>query len=214
MGQPGATRLDQSAVQNCDVVHIPKEGEISRSFALDGGKPPAREESQVMNENLFGDRAAATAVVSACGRYRYSLERRWGAGDRSLLWIMLNPSTADAAQDDRTISRCVRFSRGFGFDSLIVGNLYAYRATDKSQLWEVEDPAGPEADQWLAQLASTATDVICAWGEEGPIRGRADAVRRMLRGIPSASYLVMNASGHPRHPLYVHGSTERKVWHP
>ena len=50
----------------------------------------------------------SAAVLSPCGRYRYTLERAWAPNPRYLMWVMLNPSTADATQDDATIRRCIR----------------------------------------------------------------------------------------------------------
>src|SRR5689334_16488446 len=73
------------------------------------------------------------ASISECGRYRYSLHRWWGAGER-LYFVMLNPSTADAEVDDPTIRRCMGFARTLGFDGIGVVNLYAFRATKPADL--------------------------------------------------------------------------------
>lgn len=51
------------------------------------------------------------AVISDDGRYRYLLWRCWDPNRATVTWIMLNPSTADALQDDPTIRRCISFSR-------------------------------------------------------------------------------------------------------
>ena len=47
---------------------------------------------------------------------------------------MLNPSTADADHDDRTIGRCISFAKREGCGGLIVGNLFQLRATDPDEL--------------------------------------------------------------------------------
>lgn len=147
----------------------------------------------------LGDR---TARLSACGRYRYELTRRWADGP-TVLWIMLNPSTADAAEDDPTIRRCIGFSKRDGFGSLTVVNLYAYRATDPKALFAVADPEGPE-NWWHIQRAVRSSDaVVFAWGA---IQGPTD--RHVWHGgalIPSPLCLGVTKAGHPRHPLYVRG---------
>ncbi len=93
-----------------------------------------------------------SAFLSECGVYRYELTRTWGDGDR-LLWIMLNPSTADADLDDPTIRRVIGFSRGFGYSGAIVANLFALRSTDPKALRTHPDPVGPANNAMLAQLA-------------------------------------------------------------
>lgn len=70
------------------------------------------------------------ANISACDRYSYSLERVWDKGGYKnlCLFIMLNPSTADAHIDDPTIRRCIGFAKSWGYGGILVGNLYAFRA--------------------------------------------------------------------------------------
>ena len=67
------------------------------------------------------------ADISPDGLYRYTLGRTWGDGD-TCVFIMLNPSVADAESDDPTIRRCRGFAEALGCGSLLVANLYAYRA--------------------------------------------------------------------------------------
>src|SRR5262249_14212908 len=94
------------------------------------------------------------AVISDCGRYRYSLTRRWGdAAEPRALFVMLNPSTADAEQDDPTIRRCIGFAKAWGMGSLEVVNLYALRATDPAALLSAPDPIGPKNDTMITSAA-------------------------------------------------------------
>ncbi|MGH3977119.1 MAG: DUF1643 domain-containing protein, partial [Pseudonocardiaceae bacterium] len=108
------------------------------------------------------------AVLSGCGRYRYQLTRTWDPGQQRATFIMLNPSTADAADDDPTIRRCTSYARSWGLGGLMVVNLYAYRATDPADLWKVDDPVGPDNDDHLRAVLAAATDVgapvVAAWG--------------------------------------------------
>lgn len=147
-----------------------------------------------------------SAVLSDCGRYRYALWRDTGAlgGEGTVLFVMLNPSTADAETDDATIRRCVRFARDWGYARLAVGNLYAYRATDPNALGEVEDPVGPENDDWLLELQGSGA-TIAAWGANAWARRRECEAIALLTygGSLGLDCLGQTKSLAPRHPLYV-----------
>lgn len=149
-----------------------------------------------------------SAVLSDCGAYRYALWRDLGMlGQGTITFVMLNPSTADADQDDPTIRRCISFAESWGAARLAVANLYAYRATDPEALSSVDDPVGPENDRWIEKLASEAAQVIVAWGaKRGPVPGRDGKVLGLLEAaglIPQV--LGLTDGGYPRHPLYVRG---------
>lgn len=140
------------------------------------------------------------ARLSDDGRYRYSLWRVWDPSAEHLVFIMLNPSTADAETDDPTIRRCIGFARDRGFGGIEVLNLYAFRATDPRDLFRAVDPVGRDNDEYLATPLLTST-VIPAWGAHAKPE-RAAAVLAMLAGHRVFS-LGVTQSGAPRHPLYV-----------
>ena len=157
---------------------------------------------------------SASAELSACGRYRYALERSWaaelGTAPRIALFVLLNPSTADAAADDPTLRRCVAFARAWGCSTVRIGNLYAFRATDPRELAVAADPVGPDTDAWLVRLAAGADLVVAGWGAHAARDpGRAAEVMALLRAAHAepASCLGRTQDGHPRHPLYVAGGT-------
>lgn len=156
-------------------------------------------------------REPARATFSRCGRYRYSLRRRTGIdNERQCLWIMLNPSTADAEQDDPTIRKVVAFARSWGYGWAVVGNVYGFRSTDPTKLWKAKDPVGSHNDHMLAGLVTTADLVVCGWGKHakpGRVRDVADLVQRVRawRGRPDWHCLALNNDGSPRHPLYLSG---------
>lgn len=166
-----------------------------------------------------GDGIERSALLSGDHLYRYTLERRWeprGASGDGALWVMLNPSTADDRVDDATIRRCISFSRGFGFRSLKVVNLFALRATDPDELRKADDPIGPHNDRTLELEAKEAQQVIVAWGAQ-PTRwrqGRAETVTALLRGslfyASDLKCLGRTQKGHPKHPLYLPADTELK----
>lgn len=99
-----------------------------------------------MDEALFDlEPAGRAAAISPDGAYRYSLHREWRRSEDQPRWVtfvMLNPSTADAVQDDPTIRRCIAFARALGGTGLAVANLYAFRATSPADLWAAAELSG------------------------------------------------------------------------
>lgn len=177
------------------------------------------------------------ATISACGKYRYRLWREWrgfgrddtwtwwteddgspsvdGAGERlgepkSVLFVMLNPSTADGDEDDRTIRRCVGFAQAWGYDRLDVVNLFAWRSTDPREMLAMTakgDPIG-EYNQRAVQLAvQEAGIVVCGWGAHGGHIDQDETVLGWIEdagGVPHA--LRVTKEGYPTHPLYLPGA--------
>lgn len=133
----------------------------------------------IADETLGGD----VAVFSDDRRYRYHLLRNLASGTgRTVAFCMLNPSTADAFKNDPTVRRCVGYARAWGFYRLVVVNLFALRATDPAVMLADPDPVGPDCDIYLRLAADQAEFVVCAWGNHGARRGRADEVLEMLKG--------------------------------
>ncbi|MSS71760.1 MAG: DUF1643 domain-containing protein [Candidatus Latescibacteria bacterium] len=144
------------------------------------------------------------ATIDPTGRYRYALYRAWDPGAPRIAFVMLNPSTADAAQDDPTIRRCIGFARSWGYGALEVVNLFAYRATDPEVLRRVPDPVGPENDRYILRARRRARETLVAWGNRGVLLGRYEAVLHLLlRGREAVHCLGWTQAGHPRHPLYL-----------
>jgi len=148
------------------------------------------------------------ASFSACRSYRYALWRQWARGPR-VLFVMLNPSTADDRRDDPTIRRCIGFAKSWGFGSLAVGNLFALRTPSPRELAKSEFPVGTANDRCLRRLQRSAALVLAAWGNHGILYDRAAAVRRMLIDPRT---LGLTGSGQPRHPLYVAARTVPQRW--
>ncbi|MFZ5963467.1 DUF1643 domain-containing protein [Thalassococcus sp. BH17M4-6] len=156
------------------------------------------------------DGAASRALYSPCARYRYALERRWGEGG-AVLFVMLNPSTATELRNDPTIERCERRARAMGYGALMIGNLFAWRATRPADLRAAPDPEGPENAAVLADMIGRAALTIAAWGVHGAHR---EAAQRFARYSAPLHHLGLTKDGHPRHPLYVSYTTGPQPWLP
>ncbi|MDF1729193.1 MAG: DUF1643 domain-containing protein [Sulfitobacter sp.] len=159
------------------------------------------------------DGTRSMAQYSPCERYRYLLKRTWAEGERQVMFVMLNPSTADERRNDPTIERCERRARQLGYGGFIVTNLFAWRATDPRDLRRAPAPQGPENDAVLQGSALQADEVIAAWGVHGAHRARGPQVAAMLRrsGRP-LFHLGLSKEGHPRHPLYLPYAIKPEPW--
>lgn len=144
------------------------------------------------------------AHISFCGNYRYSLWRKWDEDKKSLMFICLNPSIADAQIDDRTLRRCINFAKTWGFGSIFLGNLFAYRATRVSDMLRVPFPVGELNDLHIMAMLNLSNQVICAWGNHGAHKGR---YKEVLSYIKNPCCLKLNKTGQPAHPLYIDSNT-------
>ena len=147
------------------------------------------------------------------GEYRYSLWRLWDPEQPRILFIMLNPSTADEDQDDATLRRCITFARSWQAGSLEVVNLYAYRATHPARLSQVTDATGPENDTHILRAVNLANRIICAWGAHKQAQKRSTEVLALLEG-KDLYCLGHTRGGHPRHPLYTPNGIQPLCYHP
>lgn len=164
--------------------------------------------------SLFG---LSSAVFSDCQKYRYRLDRKWDETLPPLAFGMLNPSTADHERNDPTIERCERRARALGFGSLIVWNLFAFRATKPRVLREVSDPIGPQNDDFifdaLAEVKRRNGTVVVGWGTHGDLLDRHSQVLKIAHSINvELCCLGTTSAGQPRHPLYVSYEREFSTW--
>ena len=147
-----------------------------------------------------------TARISNCHRYRYLLTREFG-GVSTCLFIMLNPSSADAVQDDPTVRRCIGFARRGGFGRLEVVNLYAFRSTSPSALFTALDPVGPDNVSEIREALGRADMVIAAWGNNAGVNDNSGRVGEVMALIERSGKPVkcfgFTRQGQPRHPLYL-----------
>lgn len=175
-----------------------------------------------MSTHLFADQEThGRAIFSTCGRYRYTLERAWASIPRYVLWIMLNPSTADAEKNDATIRRCLGFAREWNYTGILVGNLYGWRATKPQELWDTAragvDVIGPENPRHIVGLLRRAALVVCAWGQEGPVQRARFDVLQAIRQHHAPHILRMNQGKlgdmqQPSHPLMLRRGLKPVRW--
>lgn len=165
-------------------------------------------QDQITQVSLWEANNGRGAVLSDCGRYRYRLWRLWNADAPVMVWVMLNPSTADADTDDPTIRKCIGFAKAHGYGGIIVVNLFAWRATDPKELPKVADPVGPDNDEhilWACRAPLIAT-VVAGWGADKFARARASRVRVLIHGATGRRLQCFRKSektGAPWHPLYL-----------
>ena len=149
------------------------------------------------------------ATFSPCRTFRYSLWRRWEGEEGIVMFIGLNPSTADEIENDRTVNRCISFAKSWGYAGLCMTNLFAFRATDPAVMLAAPAPIGPDNDRYLLEYAAQANLVVAAWGTDGAHLNRDRDVRRLLRNL---HYLRLTKEGHPGHPLYLPGILKPVPW--
>jgi hypothetical protein len=160
-----------------------------------------------------------SAIISPCGTYRYRLERQT-AGDGATAVIMVNPSTADAVENDATIRKLIGFGNHYEWGQIIVGNLFAYRAPDVRKLATAENPTGPDNDSHLMEMLREADRFVVAWGPAGKLPKRLRTrFRRVLEIADMVSRRPMSIGapakdGHPCHPLMLPYTRELQPWKP
>lgn len=158
------------------------------------------------------------ANISSCGKYRYFLWRRWGppgAGSwmaDAALWVMFNPSTADAEHDDATIRRCIAFSKAWGCVGLCAVNLFAMRTTSPKVLRAATDPIGPLNNITLVTYANiTFKHKVGAWGANGGHNARDKVIEEIFSKV-ELSCLGTTQNGQPKHPLRLSKTTQLRPW--
>ena len=141
--------------------------------------------------------------------YRYILGTR---GQKPLICIGINPSTAQPDDLDNTLKSVQRIALGNGYDSFLMFNVYAQRATDPDAMEKVCNPLlhreNMEAFRYVLSLSDSPA-IWAAWGAVIEKRGYLkDCLRDMLdigRKYAAQWYCAgaITKKGHPHHPLYL-----------
>ena len=142
------------------------------------------------------------ALFSDCRRFRYLLWRRWDASLPLLGWLALNPSAADASDEDQSSRKFRGFAERLGFGGYITANLYAWIDTYPEDLRAAGYLVGDENDAHTETMVRTCDAVICAWGSNARGLARpAEAVSIIRRAGRTPLALKVNRDGTPAHPL-------------
>lgn len=170
------------------------------------------------SETLIKSGDFGTAVFSPCENYRYSLRVEInfpnGRSSRCCSFIGLNPSTADHNAPDPTVKRCLRWATKWGFDSFVMLNAFAYRATDPENMKSQRDPVGQMNDAHLQVNTLCSDRVVVCWGNHGGHMGRQDWILINLRTWNEENTFCFGRTGrgYPKHPLYLRNDTPLERW--
>jgi hypothetical protein len=144
------------------------------------------------------------ALFSTCGEYRYWLSRQW---DETLPWVMfigLNPSKADAVEDDNTIKRVISIAQNLGYGGVVMCNCFPYVSTKPN---DIPGTFLDKNDYHIGQWAEVCKDVVFCWGNFAIVR-KHYRDKQLIARFPKALALHINKNGAPKHPLYCKGNIQ------
>jgi hypothetical protein len=137
------------------------------------------------------------ATFSDCGKYRYSLWRIWDESKPLAMCIGLNPSTANEADDDKTIQNLISVLWSYEYGGFYMCNLFALISPHPEDLRACPNPI-KDNDKHLQEIAAKCSDVIFCWGAFKQAEYRA---KKIIPMFPRALCFGKSASGKPFHPL-------------
>ena len=144
-----------------------------------------------------------SAILSSCQKHRLQLWREWDSNLPQVLFIMLNPSTADHEQDDPTLRRCIDFAKQWGYGGLYIGNLYSLRAADPKTLLKVSKFSHIDNCKHVSTMAQQCQLVVCAWGNY-PIIKKLGIPLNIFKQLNQKLHCIdLSKTGTPKHPLYL-----------
>jgi len=181
-----------------DAARIAKRGDQNGDPAMYRQEtlfPQEFEDANQSNANI-----ERSAVIDATGVYRYWLERGFSSGQACVSFVLLNPSRADGTSDDTTVSRCMRLARAWGYQRLVIVNLFAFRTTYPSELFQAKAPVGSENDSFLLHAARESEKIVLGWGMHWSWLQRDQEVLRLLASYQLHCLGVTEKTRQPRHP--------------
>jgi hypothetical protein len=143
------------------------------------------------------------ADFSDCRKYRYTLWRTWSSDKPKIMFLGLNPSTADEVKNDPTVTRCINYARKWGYGGMYMMNIFAFRTTYPVELKKAKDPIGKDNDKWILLISKKVDLCIGAWGNDGQYLDRSTKIKELVANLYC---LKVNSSGEPAHPLYLKAS--------
>jgi hypothetical protein len=154
------------------------------------------------------DNIERSAVIDETGTYRYWLERLFPSGQQLVTFVLLNPSRADATRDDTTVTRCMGMAQLWGYQRLVIVNLFAFRTTYPSELLKAEAPIGPENGAFLLKAAQESDKVVLGWGMHGNLLRRDQEVLDLLSSYQLHCLGVTKGTQQPKHPSRLSYATQ------
>ena len=147
------------------------------------------------------------AVFDQHRAYRFVLWRFWNDAPR-VLFIGLNPSTANELQSDPTIRRCIGFAQNWDYGGIYFCNLYSYVSTDP-RLLSSEEALHRANIPAITMATSLSVLTVAAWGDGVELVENGKSVARHITKIIEPSLCFgLTQKGNPKHPLYLPGGTE------
>ena len=140
------------------------------------------------------------ADFSRCRKYRYTLWRTWNESKPKVMFLGLNPSTADEVKNDPTVTRCIKYSQKWGYGGMYMMNIFAFRTTYPIELKKAKEPIGKDNNKWILTISKKVDLCIAAWGNDGLYLNRSDKIKEL---VPNLHCLKINSCGEPAHPLYL-----------
>ena len=159
------------------------------------------------------DNEPTGAVFSDERRHRLYLWRRWNKDGPWVMFIGLNPSTADERLNDPTVRRCIGFAQRWGYGGMFMCNLFTLVSTNPAVVSAEPKPVELGTDLAMRVIRGRSKVAVAAWGNlVSKVRGGEGRVMRLVRDLAPLSCLGITKAGHPRHPLYLPYSAELTMW--
>ena len=165
-------------------------------------------------------------LFSECGSYRWLLKRELLSGEKTLVFIGLNPSKANSVNNDRTLVRIISFCSRWNYKNIYVINLFGLISSSPSQLLKSKDPVGKNNNLiTLKALEFWRKNINCdlwlGWGDKGQLSRRDHIVLKLIKNFSNISSnennhskrilsLGLSKKGNPRHPLYMPNESNLK----
>lgn len=155
-----------------------------------------------------------SADISSCGKYRYSLSRMWGSSNQGIVYgyFGINPSTADASIDDATVKKWIGFTKRNNGRGFLVGNAFAYRATNVKDLSKTDNPVGENNILYIQKIINTVDVIVPCWGNSSKVsknlRPQLEIILdQILKSGKPVKIFGKTKSGDPLHPQMLAYST-------
>lgn len=144
------------------------------------------------------------AHFSDCRNYRFILWRIWDTEKPAVMFIGLNPSTANENEDDPTIKKVIKIAANNGFGAVYMLNCFPYISTDPSIMAEFYNTTNHEREniinnRHLVDISKLCSEIVFAWGSFKVATAKG---LFMNECFPNAKALHINKNGSPKHPLY------------